>query len=345
MYNRITIKDIASQAKVSTTTVSNVINGTGRVSTEKMEIIKRIINANNYSPSIVARSLKDKKTFLIAIIVPFFKKGEIQDNPFYWEFLAGAESGARDHHFNIIFTGLDDDMDISFINNRYLDGLIVLGTYEGSLLLQKLETMNIPCVFVDSYLKSCFWKQVLLDDKTGGRLGTEYLISLGHKRIALICDKLSRNSVNHERWIGYRIALEEANIQYDPELVFETPVTIIGGYNSVNEILRLIKGDKSVSAVFAFSDVAAIGLIKRFSEIGVNVPGDLSVMGFDDISISQYTIPTLTSIRQDIYKKGQEAVRILLETIIDKKAETKDIVLSVQLVIRKSTAKFICNNL
>jgi len=339
LRKRITIKDIAREAGVSIATVSNVINKRGRVSPETSEAIWKIIQKRNYSPSMAARSLKAKRSHLIALVVPFLPKGKIQENPFFWQLLAGIEAGARNQQFHVIFTGLDNSSDLSFAVDWHLDGLIVLGTYEGSPVVDEIDKLKIPCVFVDSYLEDEKRYQICLDDYMGGYLGTKHLIGLGHRKIMLLADTLDRKGVNYHRWLGYKKALEESDIPYDPNLVcLDYSVNMMGGYYLAQKAFQKINAADPLTAIFALSDVAAIGLIKGLCELGVSVPGDVSVMGFDDIQYAKFMVPSLTTISQDIFKKGQAAVSLLLDQIHNKDAAgERRIVLPVELKVRQST--------
>ncbi|HZG74454.1 MAG TPA: LacI family DNA-binding transcriptional regulator [Paenibacillus sp.] len=334
--HRTTIKDVARIANVSIATVSNVLNGTGRVAPETIRKVQRVIEELNFAPSMSARNLKDKKSQLIAVVVPFLEKGRLQDNPFYWQLVSGIEEGARNHRLQVILIGVDEQETFSFVHERHLDGLIVVGVFEGSDVLQKVLSLNIPTVFMDSYLSDPNLYQVYLDDELGGYIGTKHLLALGHRRIAILTGQLIEGGVTYKRWLGYRRALEEAGVPYLEELVLEEPTSPQGGYHSAQ-----IVGDKSkhISAVFAFSDVAAMGLIKGLHEIGLTVPRDVSVMGYDDIFYCDYMIPALTTVRQDIVLKGQTAVKLLLlqEEGVGDAAERR-VVLPVNLKVRQSTA-------
>jgi len=334
MQQRATIKDVARQAGVSIATVSNVLNGTGRVSSDTVRKVQQVIEELKFSPSMSARNLKDKRSHLIAVVVPFLEKGRLQDNPFYWQLVSGIEEGARNHHLQVILIGVDDKETFSFVHERHLDGLIVIGVFENSEVLKKILDLNIPCVFMDSYLSDPSLYQVYLDDELGGYIGTKHLIALGHRRIAVLTGKLVEGGVTYKRWQGYRRALMEADIPYSEDLIIEEPTSPMGGYHAAQ-----IVGDAQnrISAVFAFSDVAAMGLIKGLHEIGLSVPQDVSVMGYDDIFYCEYMIPSLTTVRQDIVLKGQTAIKLLLQG--EKlKIEDRKVVLPVNLRVRQSTA-------
>ncbi|MNO64819.1 HTH-type transcriptional repressor CytR [compost metagenome] len=170
-------------------------------------------------------------------------------------------------------------------------------------------------------------------------MGTKHLIGLGHRVIGVLTGKLEEGGVNYFRHQGYLRALRESGIPEDPELIFEEAPSIQGGY----QVAQRIGSYKSkISAIFAFSDVSAIGLIRGLHDIGLSVPADLSIVGFDDIFYSQYMIPSLTTIRQDIVAKGQIAVKMLLDQINGTALSTdkKSVKIPVSLAVRQSSTTY-----
>ncbi|MFC5703333.1 LacI family DNA-binding transcriptional regulator [Cohnella faecalis] len=333
---KVTIKDVARRANVSVTTVSNVLNNSGRTSPDTIRKVRQVIEEMEFSPSASARNLRDKKSHLIAVVVPFLEKGRLQDNPFYWHLVLGVEEGARNHRLHVILLGVDEEESFSFVQERHLDGLIVVGTYEQSPIFKKILSLDVPCVFMDSYLSDPNLYQIYLDDEVGGYLGTKHLISLGHRRIALLTGKILEGGVSHMRWLGYCRAMEEAGLPYDPDLIREEPVSTIGGYQAAQYITD---ARKQITAVFVFSDVGAMGLIKGLHELGVQVPRDVSVVGFDDLFYTDYMLPSLTTVKQDIAERGNIAVQLLLDQISEElRYDSRKVVLPVSLKVRQSTA-------
>ncbi|WP_054026428.1 LacI family DNA-binding transcriptional regulator [Bacillus sp. FJAT-28004] len=333
---RITIKDVAKRAKVSIATVSNVLNGTGRVAPNTIQLVRAAIEEMNFTPSMSARNLKDKKSSLIAVIVPFLEKGRLHDNPFYWQLVTGIEEGARNEKLHVLLVGVEPDENFSFVRERHLDGLIVIGVFEDSPIYERIQQLNVPCVFMDSYLKNDDLYQVGLDDELGGYIGTKHLLSLGHQNIALLTGALLKEGVNHRRWLGYKKALKEAGMNYHSDRVFEVPTSSIGGYRTASQI---VSRGQDITAVFALSDVLAIGLIKGLHDLGIVVPRDVSVMGFDDNQNSRYMVPGLTTVHQDIVLKGQMAVKLLIAQMENEPEVDRKVVIGVELTIRQSTAE------
>ncbi|WP_078549438.1 LacI family DNA-binding transcriptional regulator [Litchfieldia alkalitelluris] len=333
-----TIKDIARLANVSIGTVSNVINGKGRFSEETRKKIEKIIKENHFMPNVAARSLRDKLNPLIAMVVPYAPSGEIIVNPFFAQLISGVENGARDRRFHVIVTGLKDELDLPFLLEKNINGLIVFGANDYQEILLDIQQLNLPTVYMDSYLHNHDVYQVGTNDEMGGYLGAKYLLSLGHTSIAVISGPLREfKTVGNARLAGYKKALNEAGIEFNESLVFENDFSIEGGYKSAQEIIQL---PEKVTAVFAFSDMAAMGVIKGFYDMGISVPKDYSVMGYDDLHFSEYLTPGLTTVNQDIYGRGQSAVKMLIDQIENKSDlnHGKEMICSVSLKVRQSTA-------
>ncbi|WP_230986679.1 LacI family DNA-binding transcriptional regulator [Cohnella fermenti] len=332
---RVTIKDVARCAGVSIATVSNVLNGTGRVSADTISLVQRAIKALDFSPSQAARNLKAKKSRLIAVIVPFAGRGVLHENPFYWELVTAIEAGARSYQLHVLLVGAEPEESFSFVKERHLDGVIVIGASEGTEALARILQLNVPTVFLDSYLSDAALYQVLVDDEWGGCEGTKHLIGLGHRSIALLTGELRPRGVHEARYIGYRKALDEAGIGYRPNLVIEAPPSMEGGSSAAARIAELI----GVTAVFATSDVAAIGLMSGLGERGIAVPRDLSVVGFDDLHLGRFASPPLTTVAQDIGGKGREAVRLLLAQMENGRAPSRLERLKVEMKVRRSARR------
>jgi LacI family transcriptional regulator len=329
---KLTIKDIARLAGVSIGTVSNVINGKGRYSEETRKKVDKIIKQSNFMPNVAARSLRDKLNPLIAMVVPFAQSGEIIVNPFFAQLISGVENGARDRKFHVIVTGVKDHPDLSVLLERNINGLIVFGANDNPELL--------PTVYMDSYLSDPGFYQVGTDDEMGGYLGTKYLLSLGHKAIAVISGPLGEvekvKTVGNSRLLGYKRALEESGVEFNQNLIIQNDFSVEGGYHSAQQIVQL---KERATAVFAFADLAAMGVIKGFHDLEISVPRDYSVMGYDDLYFSEYLTPGLTTVRQNIYGRGQSAVKLLIDQIENKNNQQgQNIISPVSLKVRQSTA-------
>jgi LacI family transcriptional regulator len=207
-----------------------------------------------------------------------------------------------------------------------------LGLNQKNDLYVQLKNLNIPIVLMDSYIEDKEIYQVNNEDEKGGFIATKYLTNLGHKDIAIITGPLDQNGVDRKRLDGYKRALKEANIDFNKEYVFETGVSLAEGYKVSQKLFSKI--DK-ITAAFILSDIGAMGLIKGFNELGVKIPDELSVVGYDNLYYSDYLIPSLTTVNQNIYLKGKTAVHMLFDQI-NNKSSSKKVTLPVDLKIRNS---------
>lgn len=338
-----TMKDVAKHAGVSVATVSNVLNNITNKTTEATR--KKVLNSVrelSYKMDMTARSLSMGKSNLIGIILPEVYENSapstvLKGNPFYSEMISGIEYQSRMQGYDILISCVSSaDHALELVNKRMLDGIIILGNYD-DLFWKKIMTADIPIVLMDNYRKLANGAiNVGIDDELGAYLATKHLIALGHRKIALGTGEIGETEVNEKRYTGFRRALKEAGIAYKDCPVIVESVSFRGG-STVGH--RLLKDHIEVTAIFAMADVMALGVIRTMNQFGKSVPEDLSVIGFDDLSICQYTFPALTTIRQNIYGKGVEAARILIRKL-DGDLSTESQTLPVELIVRDTT-KFI----
>lgn len=335
---RITIKDVAKAAGVSTAAISYALNGKeGKVSAETLKKIKDAIAALNYIPDFSARSLANNKSYLIGVVIPQTEDHSqlILENPFYSEIVSGIELELRKQNYHFILSGVDKGkgyLDISM--QRKLDGAIIMGIYHESFY-EELKKVNIPIVLIDSYINDSYFKKIGIDDEYGGKLATQHLIEKGHTNLALVTGKIKKDGVVEKRFLGYKSAIEEAKLFYNPDFVFEDSVSYEHGV-----VAGRIIAEKhpEITGIFATADMVAFGIISGLAQCGKAVPNDVSVIGFDDITMSKMFIPQLTTIRQDIKFKGVSAARALIETIDETAANDSPlkILLPLQLIERQT---------
>ncbi len=333
----LTLEDVAAMVGVSRTTVSNVINGTGRVSEATKARIRTVLQSTGFTLNASAQTLRRKTSRLLSILIPFYEGQEtfVNGNPFYWEFFGGLKSATSRAGYQILLESVNplDDL-VSAIQARNLDGVVVVGAYESFPSVRRILQTKVPAVFVDSYLPSLLAHTVNSDDQFGAYLATRHLLGLGHRNILFVSGQRHENGVNHERWKGYCQALAEFGDGSEP-LGVDIQTSLEAGRALAH---RMAYDRPQVSAMFAAADIIAVGLIRGFHECGVAVPQRMSVVGFDDIRNAQYTVPTLTTIRQDVYGKGIQAGQVLLEIIQGKTAkEPGRIRLLPNLIVREST--------
>ncbi|MFQ3545341.1 LacI family DNA-binding transcriptional regulator [Halobacillus rhizosphaerae] len=332
----INIKFIAEQANVSIATVSNVINQKGRVSQKTAVRVRQVIEEYRYRGNLAARNLRTNRSYLFGLVVALTKpEDKLHDNPFYWDLVSGIESAVRENEFVVALKGVSSKEELSsFIRERSLDGLIVVGAHEGSILVEQVKEFDMPTVYIDCYLNDPSVYQIHSDDHDGGYKAARHLIDLGHREICLLSGEITPNTVNYFRWKGYKKALQEQGI-YDHKKLIETETSAHGGYTALSGIIEQFP---EVTAMVTFSDITALGLYKGLNERGYRIPEDYSITGFDGTYFAEYIIPALTTIKQDIGLKGVTAVQLLFDQMDGKTKETNRVSLPVALCRGSSTA-------
>jgi DNA-binding LacI/PurR family transcriptional regulator len=338
MNKRATIKDVAAEARVSPATISYVLNNKESISAETRERVLRAIEKLNYVPNLSARGLVVKSSRLIGVVIPQTEDSSMLmfNNPFYSEIIGSIEYHARVSGYHVLISGTNaDDSYLKLASERNLDGIIIIGMYADEFY-SELKKTNIPIVLVDSYCEDHHFHSVQINDRYGAYIATKHLLDCGHRDIALIAGELKQNGVVEMRYRGYCDALKEYGIPLREQLVFAGQVDFKSGMAQGE---RIAKSGLKPTAAFAAADIMAIGAIKRLSQLGIHVPEDISIIGFDDINLSQYINPGLTTVKQDIQKKGETAVKIILNGIANSQAGKQEIILPLEIVVRESVRK------
>lgn len=337
-----TIKDVASHAGVSIAAVSYVLNGKAhKVSEVTVTKVFDTVKALNYIPNISARGLVKNTSELIGVIIPQTEdhKQLVFENPFYSEMISAIESVVREYGYHIILAGVEKGMSyLDISTSRNLDGAIIMGIYPEQLY-EECKMVKIPIVLIDSYIHDNYFTNVGIDDEHGGYMATQHLIKNGHRNIGLVTGMIRKDGVVEKRFLGYKRALLEAGLFYTPDYAFEESVTYEHGLNMGKLIVEQYP---EITAIFATADMVAFGVIRGIKEAGKEVPDDISVIGFDDISLAHMFLPPLTTIKQKISYKGEIAARMLIEQIrIKQGKETNPMnsVIPLELVERKTVRK------
>lgn len=333
-----TIKDVAKKAGVSIATVSFVINNTKRVTPETKSRILKSIKSLNYYPSKSAVNLVSGKTGNIGFILT--DDHFLRTEPFYTRIFLGTEFEARSAGYYILLTSINAEFSKKdplprFILNKSVDGIIVAGKIPLTLI-ERMVPYNLPTVFIDYIPSQNCCPLVLIDNIAGGLIATNHLIELGHKNIAFIGGDIEHPSLS-DRLNGYKQALVNAKIPIKNIFIAidaKYPDRI-NGYNSAK---KLFSKNKNISAVFACNDAMAIGAIHYLKESGYKVPGDISIIGFDDVEADLLLDPTLTTIRVPKIEMGVEALKLMVNTLKNKKSPFKKILVPVELIERESTS-------
>ncbi|KGQ54819.1 Ribose operon repressor [Gallibacterium anatis] len=328
-----TMKDIARIAKVSTSTVSHVINNTRYVSDEIREKIMKVVNELNYTPSAVARSLKVKETKTLGMLVT------ATSNPFFAEVVSGVEQYCNQHHYNLIISSIDGNeqrlqQNIQTLIQKQVDGLLLMYSDTRHAMVEQLN-LNLPIVVMDWWPTELNADKIYENSEFGAYLATKTLIEQGHKNIAIITGKLDK-SLAHNRLLGYQKALQDAHLPINSDWIIESHFDFEGGVEGMKKLLQITPRP---TAVFACSDTIAVGVYQVAWQQGLRIPQDISVIGYDNIMLAQYLTPPLTTIHQPKAELGKLAVETLLERIKSPDLEYKTTMLQPQLIWRASVAK------
>ncbi|WFD12334.1 substrate-binding domain-containing protein [Tepidibacter hydrothermalis] len=261
-------------------------------------------------------------------------------NPFFPELARGAEDKANEKGYNIIFCNTDDDPDkeekyINMLVEKMVDGIVFTAASERGKGFEGKKKFSVPIVLVDRDVNiDGIIGKVTVDNFMGGYEGTKHLLQLGHERILYLSGPLE-NKTASDRLKGYKKALDEFNVEFKEEYIKEGSYKSEWGYKVIKDIGSKLK----YTSVFCGNDLIAIGSIKALKEMKLDVPNDISVVGFDDIYMSSLIDPELTTIRQPNYEMGYKAIEILINAIENKEKTIKHIDLATQIVVRKSTSK------
>lgn len=326
-----TIKEIAKKAKVSTATVSRIINHKEEgYSAETREKVLQVIEELNYSPNRIARGMVTKKTFTIGLVIRDI------ENPFFPTLVRGIEKVANENGYFILLCNTDGDINrekqyISFLKEKRVDGIIIT-TCNGNdeQYINEITSGDIKFVFVDEIAKGV--KSVTVDNYQGGFEATKYLLELGHKKIACIAGP-QKSLINSDRVNGYTNALRDSGLEVDEDLILYGSYQANSGFVNMQKILEL---NKEITAVFCTNDFNATGAYNALNKNGLKVPENISIVGFDDIYEPLDGQFGFTTIAQPIIQLGVESAKMLIDLINDKEVN-KNIVLSPKLVIKDST--------
>lgn len=318
-------------------TVSNVIHKRKSKVSEKTEKkILEIINKYNYTPNMSARSLVNNSSKLIAFILYQNRKGErnLFENPFNTEVLAGVDKVLKENDYYLLVQSVSTLEEIYLIIKTWRTaGVIILGILPNEVSHLK-ENIDTPIVLIDTVTPNeAGVYTVGIDDRNGFQIATEHLIANGHKNIGFVSYSQILGGVDEQRYLGYVDVLKAHHIEINENLLFRYNKDKMNMDTFSDEIVK--KKDFITGLVFT-ADFLAIEVMDSLKNKGIAIPDDISVVGFDNLSISQFTSPKLTTVHQDITTKGQEAAHILLKVLMEKETELSGINLPVHLVERES---------
>lgn len=328
----VTIKDIARMAGVSHTTVSRALNDSALINEETKERIKAMAKDLVYSPNMSAKSLVTHKSFHIGLFFTTLHAGT--SALFFQDVVRGISRTLKDE-YQLSIKGIDDVHDDGIISRRNYDGIIVMSqSPEDDHFIRKVLERHIPLVVLNRLVRFDGIVNIVSDDQKGAYQAVKYLLEQGHTRIGLIQGKIGFRSTEL-RTAGYHDAMREAGLEPLRTLQAFGNYDMEGAYQAMTTLLQQEAG---ITAVFCSSDDMAIGAIKAAGDLGYRVPGDLSVVGFDDIRFSAYLTPALTTVRRPIELISRTGAEQLLQLIggPEGKRETKTLYTSTELIVRDS---------
>ncbi len=333
MVRNPTMKDVARAANVSTATVSRVLKQSASVSPDTRARVLKAVAEVNYSPNIIARNLRRQETRAVFLVVRDMR------NPFYLDVFRGVEAEARARGYNVLMGNTEDSVErgreyFRMLKARYADGMILMTGKLPPDIHRELGKGHPPVVVASEYFPELDLPTVRIDNAAAAADAVRALIALGHRRIAHVTGP-TPEVLSLDRHRGYLRAMEESDIGVDPFLTVRGDFTMYSGRRACRELFSL---DAPPTAIFCSNDEMAMGAINQLRELDLAIPGDVSVVGFDDIVFAGAFHPPLTTMRQPRHGMGKEAMRLLCDLLAGKSVSSEPVVMPTELIIRKSTA-------
>lgn len=339
-----TIYDIANEVGLSTATISRVLSNSGYPVKEEVRVkVLEAAEKMNYSPNIVGRMLKKSSSMDIGVIIPTIS------NPFYSQIILGIELEARQKGYNILLCNSlrNAEIEKNYIDSLYqkqVKGIIISSIGENHHLLKKIQESGVKVVVFDQDIEDLKCNKVGFDYIRGGLIAVEHLISMGHTNIAFITSPLNRKT-RRETMEGYRLGIIKNGLAYEEMNVIVSEFeeeSVTGTYefeNGKRLVKKFLELKERPTAIFAINDMTAFGAIQELSNNGINVPEDVSVIGFDNIEFSSMINPPLTTVNQPAFETGRQACKMLFDSMDDNSSNRVSITLEPSLVMRKSVRK------
>jgi LacI family transcriptional regulator len=330
-----TIKDVAKLAGVSTSTVSHALNRTRFVSEDARSRVEKAVDELNYRPSSIARSLKGQRTKTLGMLVTTSR------NPFFAEVVNGVERRCYERGYTLFLCNTEGNLErmeasLDALEEKRVDGLLLLCSEVNDDIINLLEAeRSVPIVVFDWGPESDNVDRIYDNSPAGARLATEYLIEMGHTAIGCITGPRGRRSAD-ERLDGFLKTMADAGLPVRDEWIIESNYECEGGMEAMNQLHGV--GEKP-SALFVCNDMMAIGVISAASLMGVRVPEHISIVGYDDIYMSNFTAPPLTSVHQPKGEIAARAVDTLIDRLASKRSKGEVLKVDPSLKIRNSVRR------
>lgn len=332
----VTLKALGRLAGVHPSTVARVLNDDPhqRVSAEVRQRILALASEQGYQPNHLARSLRTKRSAVVGALIPDIA------NPFFALLFRGIEDALAEREYSVILANTDDDRTreargVAMLRGRQVDGLILATARRCDPTIERLMAEHVPLVLVNRHTDVVTPFAVVPADYDGAGMAVAHLVELGHRRIAHIAGS-GEMSTGATRRQGYLDALGRHGIAFDPALLVEGSFRDSGGYAAMRQLLAL---PEPPTAVFAVNDLAAAGAIRAIRETGRDVPRDISLVGFNDLSTVASTSPNLTTVQLPLHMMGMAAARRLLARIMGERDPSEPLTVPVTLIVRESSGR------
>ena len=333
--NKITISDIASKAGVSRMTVSRVLSGNGPVAEETAKKIKNIMAEMNYQPNLIARSLSIRRSMTLGVLIP--KTEQLFLDNYIAQVLSGMTDVAQEYDYRITLLPVNQSRPekgsyVNYAGSNLFDGLILVKAKMNDPNLPSLAESGFPFVLVNYRKYDDRYNFVDSENVKGAELAMQHLYEKGHRKIAFVEGTMEETNAR-DRLKGYKNSIKKFGLAFNEEYIicgeFDKEVA-----HQRAELLLNLKDRPT--AIFCSDDYMALGVIERIKDYGLSVPEDIAVVGFDNIEISELTIPSLTTVKQPIYEIGMSASSVLLDLIGKKRKPPIRKILKTELIIRES---------
>lgn len=328
-----TILDVSRIARVSTATVSRVINSPEKVRLDTRDRVYRAMEQCRYKYNALARGFVTRRSHTLGLILPTIT------NPIFAESTRGVQDSANGKGYQVILANSyyryeKEAKLIEVLRERQVEGLLITTNNLKGRILADLVEEEFPFVLLYSTLRKGAISSVGVDNFLGGYRATEHLIDLGHLRIGMLAGGFRFSDRSCHRWHGYRRCLKDYDIAYDPNLVLQTEYSLTNGREGVKSLLSM---KNAPTSLFCSNDFLAMGAMQGARDLGIKLPEDLSIVGFDDMQIASFITPALTTIRQPAYEMGELGVQVLLSQIENGRSKPVHRILDTSLVKREST--------
>lgn len=331
---KVTIKDIARYADVSTATVSKIINKKdSSISEDTRSKVLRIVKEYGYVPNRVASSMVTKKTKTLGLVIPDIA------NPFFPEVARGAEDKANQEGYNLILCNTDDKVEkedsyVAMLQEKMVDGIIFTASSGRLTISESLKKINVPVITVDRDIEELkTMGKITVDNVSGAYDAVRYMLSRGYKKIIHICGPLT-STPTKMRILGFEKAMIEAGYKKEDLIVIDGEYLSHSGEEAIEKVMHL---GYDFDGVFCGNDLIALGAIKALKKNNYIIPNNVGVVGYDDIYMSRMIDPELSTVNQPTYDMGYRAAELLIKMLLDETIENSEVILDTKLMVRGTT--------